>query len=307
MISVLIATKNRSGSLFRCLRSISTNSVKTEIEIIVVDQSLEGRVPKIPKVMNNTVIKTTVTPKYGKAYGLNEGLKIATGDIIVFIDDDCIVSSDWLQHVNNSFNKTDVSGAFGKTLPYQPALNRDKHCPSTFSPAGGYRLITKPVFHADKIGFGNNMAFRKSVLTEIGNFRWWLGPGSIGSNAEDADISLRALIDGHKLLYNPKMIVYHDRWLTEKEDRVNNRSYICGESACYGFFALTGHDFAKKIVGKSILSLKSDFRSSLSNLASGRLGESRYHLLNGFYRLRGLAVACLMSLLYRNNPLSKRS
>ncbi|MEO8582131.1 MAG: hypothetical protein ABI425_06205 [Patescibacteria group bacterium] len=96
------------------------------------------------------------------------------------------------------------------------------------------------------------MAFRKSVFEELGGFKEWLGPGSIGSNAEDADIIFRTLIAGKKLFYNSEMIMRHDRWVTLCENNIQDLSYVCGEIACYGYFALMGNRFARVVLKENL-------------------------------------------------------
>ena len=244
LISIIIVSRNRQKQLLTCLTEISKSSYPY-FEIIIVDQSsnnhylnIKNRLKKISK--NVSYYKMS---KKGKSKGINFALKIARGDIIAFTDDDCLVDSHWLRNIARSFTKNEnVVGVFGKTNAHQPEKHSAQICPCTYD-KGKQSVIKKAGPHWDEIGFGNNMAYRKTVFTELGGFKEWLGPGSIGSNAEDAEFSLRVLINNKILLYNPSMLVNHNRWLSLEEYNKQRLSYICGELACYNYLSNKNHKF----------------------------------------------------------------
>lgn len=59
------------------------------------------------------------------------------------------------------------------------------------------------------VGIGASMGMRKSRLTAIGGFDTCLGPGSELHNAEDTDISVRAVVAGHELVRTKAVHVVH--------------------------------------------------------------------------------------------------
>ena len=199
-ITVIIATKNRTNQLHECLRAIKENTYK-DFEIILVDQG-ENRITQA-KIQEFQFKRVThiVHQSGGKTAALNVAISKAQGAILAFTDDDCIVTPLWLESIVKNF-RTDlnISAIFGKTKPYDPQNHRDKICPSLFL-HNTRTLITKPSLHYKNIGFGNNMAVRAHVFKTTGLFMEWLGPGSIGSNAEDAELALRLLICGQSILY----------------------------------------------------------------------------------------------------------
>src|SRR5207244_11842304 len=54
-----------------------------------------------------------------------------------------------------------------------------------------------------KFGTGANMAFRKTVFTEIGLFDPALDVGTVTNGGGDLDMFLRVLRAGHTLVYEP--------------------------------------------------------------------------------------------------------
>lgn len=297
LISVIIPTYNRPKKVVDCIKSVLVNTFES-FEVILIDRDNSGKTRKEVDFLIPNKIRYFKSIDRVKARVLNFALKKASGKIIAFTDDDCIVDKDWLKNIYDSFqDNKNVIGVFGKVLPFRPREHRGKICPCTFL-KNKERVITKPCLHWKNIGFGNNMAFRKEIFSKIGDFKEWLGPGSIGSNAEDAEFALRLLLKGYRLLYTPKIKVYHSRWLTKEEYQRQCLSYSCGEVACYGYFAFQGNGFAKKIVinnfKDSYWKLRRAIKSTLLLKKSGL--RLLFHTAEELYfRLRGLIVAFYFS------------
>ncbi len=304
MVSVILATKNRPHQCVRSLESIRANNFSS-YEVIVVDQNRKPSLAILDYCNKYPRFRYYHVPGSGKSRALNWLTQQTRGDILAFTDDDCIVHPGWLAAIADFFlNHPGVSGVFGKTLPHEPHQHPGMLCPSTFTHKRR-RVFTKPIYHAQHIGFGNNMAFRKNALTPMGGFRTWLGPGSIGQAADDADVALRLLIQGHTLVYSPNIVVSHNKWLTPKESRMQALVYAKGEGACYGYFFFQGHRFAQSLI-------KSGTRREIKLLAKYaniffRRGPSRktigalyWTLLTLTHRMQGLSIGLYFSLI---NPL----
>lgn len=293
-ISVIISTKDREKKLVSCLESILKNTT-FPLEIVILDQSTtEETEKKIKNLRLPSLIKYYRMQVRNLSLGRNFGINHANGDVLVFADDDCLVDKHWLERISESFKRNkEIVGLFGKVMSYKPSQNREKYCPCTFLKKKKM-LITKPCVHSENIGFGNNMAFRRKIFKRVGGFKEWLGIGSIGKSAEDAEFALRVLLNGYRLLYNPKVKVYHNRWLTEEQMRGQSLSYSCGEVACYGYFTFQGHEFAKKVVKKSFKDSLTKMKNYLKSLLKPQrpsFNEGLYILKELIFRLRGAVVA----------------
>lgn len=306
MISVIIATKDRPGHIVVCLKSLLKNSFK-QFEIILIDQSNNEQTRHTIQRIKNKKIVYLYHHHGGKSSALNKGISMARGDIYAFTDDDCLVDTHWLTNIQKTFDThKNISAVFGKTLPYEPKKHREEICPCTFI-YPKQRLITKPCAHYKYIGFGNNMAVRASAIKKLGEFKEWLGPGSIGSNAEDAEFALRMLVKGHKILYDPSMIVYHNKWLTPNKMIKQNQSYACGEMTCYEYFHFQRHRFATPIVFNNIRDSYHKIRIILKRILflqwnKRLIGDTRYFCIEITYRLRGIIIGLIYSFL---DPLRK--
>lgn len=300
MISIIIPSKNRPILISKCVQSILQSNAR-KYDIIVVDQSTTKETIHCIKQLYDSRLHFVQHKVSGKSAALNNGISVAKGEILAFTDDDCIVSTEWLSQIHKSFAQhPDIAVIFGRTLPFQAQKHREQICPCTFS-SRTPKMITRPCVHYRNIGFGNNMAIRKKFLDEVGGFKTWLGPGSIGSNAEDAEIALRILTKGHKILYNPKALIYHNKWLTPKEIQKQHLSYTCGEMACYGYFHFQGHRFASAILSNNLRNGINKIKYIVKQILFLRwtkqlFSNMLYTCVELSYRGRGLFVGYFFSL-----------
>lgn len=268
-ISVVIATKDRPRQLKNCLRTIFKSDTNFLSQLIIVDQSQDGLSQQVVAqlVKQHSRFKKIVDYFSLKEAGLskarNWGIDQSRGEIIAFTDDDCLVDSEWINRIEWCLSQyPEVAGVTGNTYPYQPKSHPQELSPCTFIKPS--ILLNTPTYHADQIGYGNNMAFRRDIFNKIGYFTEWLGVGSEGKSAEDAEFFLRLLDAGHLLFHDQEMIVYHHRWL-DKQSFFSSQTYnqyLVGELACYSYYAVRGKLFAIKVVARNLV----DFLCGLLNL-----------------------------------------
>lgn len=106
MISVIIPTKNRPNDLGNAVASILDQTLRPE-EIIIVDQSngLDSR-----RNVENLLSKTNLHCCYIHDQGIaglvdakRVGVKNASGDLILFLEDDIILESDYIFQIREGF------------------------------------------------------------------------------------------------------------------------------------------------------------------------------------------------------------
>lgn len=241
MISVLIATKDRPTQIRLCLTSILNNSYR-DFEIIVVDQSKNAKTQAVVISLHTNRIRYFIHNGNGKTKAINIIIPKAKGNVLSFIDDDNVVSSSWLNSINTYLKKNKkIYGVFGTILPYQTNKHHGYICPSIFQLSKS-AIITNPyIIHHQALGLGSNMSLRKEVFQRVGLFRPWLGPGNSGrSGGEDGELIYRILLNDLFLAYDPFNIVYHDRWLTNYQNRLLQTRYTAGEIAYLLFYTLNG-------------------------------------------------------------------
>jgi len=109
VFSIVIPMYNSEKTIAVCLNSILKGSFK-EFEIIVADDGSKDRSPSIVRefAKQHQNIHLIQIDHKGPSKARNEGAKRARGDILVFVDSDCIVGRDWLSNIKKGFEKHKV-------------------------------------------------------------------------------------------------------------------------------------------------------------------------------------------------------
>lgn len=272
-VSIIIITKNRPKDLYTCLYSI-LGILPKDSEVIVLDQSENLKTKRLVQKFQHQQIKYYHQTVTGKSKGLNFAVSKASFDILLFTDDDCIVSPNWVTEVQTSFqlNPNQVL-LFGKTLPFNEHKNQGLFCPSQFQKTTQKKItLTNFSDHATDVGIGNNMAIKKSFFSQHA-FKEWLGPGSKTKSADDTDIIIQALISNKKIGYSETMIIYHNRWLNKKQTQQIELEYLLADFSCYGYYALQAYSFAQKNISRKTKNL---LQSLLTGLIHLSLSETKF-------------------------------
>src|SRR3989338_8296072 len=113
-VSIIIPTWRDSAVLEKCLGSLSNLEYPRErFEAILLSQEDLAIGPKLFSLRTVKVEKGV-----GYAEARNRGAKVAKGDVIAFIDDDCVVPKGWLARGVRHFADSNVSLVGGPALPF---------------------------------------------------------------------------------------------------------------------------------------------------------------------------------------------
>lgn len=229
-ISVIIIVKNERG-IADTLASLVWQEKPVPTEVLVIDASLPDTLKDI-KQAHPEVVWHQFAPKVKNKSSIpeqrNYGIRQSTGDIIVFIDANCIPVAGWLTKLTASIlsgGEDIASGPFG-------SVNISKRVVSDDS---------KPHTYLTCSGTGN-LAFRRSVWEKVGGFDEKFLYGS------DVDFTWRSVDAGYRIRSVADAGVSHD-WGTPKEDI--KRSFKYGKARAD---LLTKHPkrVANQLFGESI-------------------------------------------------------
>jgi glycosyltransferase involved in cell wall biosynthesis len=192
-ISVIIPALNEEKYLPRCLESLSRQSRKEELEIIVVDGGSTDRTVEL--AMENAD-KVIVEPS-PVGVGRNIGAKHAEGKVLAFIDADTMACENWIEEIARTFDCcTNAVGVTGPTLPYE-GTELDKlayHVATGWAQRLSLRLGRPHVA-------GFNCAYRRDPFWDAGGF------DENRVLSEDVTLSMKMKHQG-PILFNPEMIAY---------------------------------------------------------------------------------------------------
>lgn len=223
LISVIIATRDRTDSLAACLRAFDDVEYPN-YEIIVVDNgpSTEATAELIAaQFAENPRIVYTREMQAGVSRAKNCGLRLARGEYIAFTDDDVVVDRHWLSELLRGFALgKNVGCVTGLIVPQEiETLSQywfDVH--SGFNKGFRRRVfdlrMNRPSdrlfpYRTSMFGTGANMAFRAEALRSIDGFDPVLGPATAATAGEDVDVYYRIIKAGYQIVYLPSAFVHH--------------------------------------------------------------------------------------------------
>jgi GT2 family glycosyltransferase len=212
-VSVIVCTHRRSRYLADFVESVGRLD-PAPFEVIVVDND--------PGEMDSRAFVEGAGLRYlredrrGLDNGRNAGLRAARGEIVVFTDDDCVLSPGWLRPLGRAFGHEAVSAVTGPVFPYRLDTPARVRMERQASLGRGMRRVAfdwqtiSPV-HGSAVGVGANMAFRRSRLLELGDepFPPELDAGTETESGGDSYVLGRLLAAGGRILYDPELFIFH--------------------------------------------------------------------------------------------------
>jgi glycosyltransferase involved in cell wall biosynthesis len=210
-VSVIIPHYNDLQNLRRCIETLRAQTWSHhQIEIIVADNNSREEIAKELRSIRG--IQAISAKEQGAGPARNAGVRASHGDILAFIDSDCLAGADWVREGVAALQHFDYVGGDVR-IPV-----RD---PTSVTPAEAYDVVFgfdfKKYIERDKFSGTGNLIVPRAVFDKVGEFR--------NGVSEDMDWCWRANALGFRLGYAPMAIVYHPprhEWasLTAKWDRI---------------------------------------------------------------------------------------
>jgi glycosyltransferase involved in cell wall biosynthesis len=231
IVSALVCTRDRPDSLCRTIRSL-LNGDDASFEVVVMDQSEgSGTELALREFGDDARLRYVRSRRQGKGAGLNEGLSLARGSVVVCTDDDCEAPPRWVSRMAEVMAAQPTAAVvfcnvhadpYDRTAGYVPAYERQSD------------RILRTIADARKgLGLGAGMALRREAVLAFGGFDEALGPGSRFRSGDDWDISVRALLSGWHVYETAGVSVLHHGFRTLAEGRVHAlRDWIAIGALC---------------------------------------------------------------------------
>jgi GT2 family glycosyltransferase/glycosyltransferase involved in cell wall biosynthesis len=234
--SVVIPNWNGRDLLAKYLPSvIDAMGNDPQNEIIVVDNGSEDGSANFLHENFPAVRVLALGRNLGFGGGSNEGFRTAKNDIVVLLNSDMRVQSDFLAPLREAFTDEKVFAVSCQIFFSDPVkLREETGLTQGWWENGGLRVRHRidaaiaepfPCFY----GGGGSCAFDRRKFLELGGFDELLRPFYL----EDTDLGYEAWKRGWKVLYQPGSVVYHEhrgtigkRFSKQQIDRVLKKNFI---------------------------------------------------------------------------------
>ena len=236
-ISAIICTYNRDPYLGKAIKSLLEQSLADdEYEIIIVDNASTDKTKEIVEKYRDKV-KYIYEPNQGLSYARNAGYLNSNADIVTYLDDDALASSEWLSSALEAFEKDkNIAAVGGKIEPIWEAekpkwLIKELYIHFSCQDKGPDPFYLKSHDYV----WGGNAAYRKRILYDCGGFPVELGRiGKMQLVHEELPVSEFINKIGLKKYYMPSMLIRHH----VMQHRINlrflvNRFFWLGASTVY--------------------------------------------------------------------------
>ncbi len=203
-VSIVIPVKDRADELERCLVSIALITYPADlIQLIVVDDGSSDGSAEVARRCGATVIPSGGTGR-GPAAARNAGARVATGEILAFIDSDCTASENWLDELIPAFGNPDTAAVGGLVdgMCRNSAVDRYESVMSSLSLGNRERSGSSgdDTFYLPSC----NLLVRRQDFTAAGGFKDEMHVG------EDVDLTWRLRDAGRAITYLPLGRVFHE-------------------------------------------------------------------------------------------------
>ena len=222
-VSIVIPHWNNVDVLSECLESISNTNFENFETIVVDNSSTDNSVASVRSNYPN--VKLIENDKnYGYAGGCNIGAEAASGDFLIFLNNDTVQEKDWISNLIKTINSDDkIAAVQPKILNYY-----DRNVFDYAGGSGGHMDIYCFPFARGRIfsfqendeGQYNNkekcfwssgtcFMVRRELFQKAGGF-----DESFFAHMEEIDMCWRLYAMGFEVWVEPDSVVYHKNALT---------------------------------------------------------------------------------------------
>lgn len=216
LVSVLITTHNRCQLLERAISSVRNQSYRNLEIIIIDDNSVDGTETLIKSLMRLDsrikYLKIGALESKGGNYARNSGIRLSSGKVIAFLDDDDEWREDKIElQVEFLMNNRDVK-AISTDLEYVYVIDGKEY--ATYS---NLKINRKPYdfFVSSWLNVTSTMMIYRDVMLEIGGF-----DENIPA-MQEIEMSYRVCMNCNVDIIKQPLVKYY-QYLSDKQQITNN-------------------------------------------------------------------------------------
>ncbi len=218
-LTALVCTYNNANVLASTLEHLARQNIPANIawEVIVVDNNCTDQTRDVVQRIRGTLpaLQLLSELKQGVGHARRAGMRVARGELIAFVDDDCWLAADWVAQAIQFAAEHPRAGAFGGRnsllwIAPPPVLAADY----------GESLARQDFGDADlrfpdegkRVPCGAGIVLRREALLDSR----WLDDGRLRGRdprhvgaGEDTEIVLRIRNAGWQVWYTPRLQLQH--------------------------------------------------------------------------------------------------
>jgi biofilm PGA synthesis N-glycosyltransferase PgaC len=205
-VSIILAVRNEETNLSAKLENLKLMDYPEELrQIVIASDGSTDRTVDILREHTTTVLQIILQQSNGKAHALNEAVKQATGEILVFFDARQNVAPNAVSELISCFANADVGAVSGELLLIDSSGKQSSET------LGLYWKIEKTIRKLESasgsvVGVtGAIYAMRRNFYTEI----------PTGTILDDVLIPMHVARKGKRVIFHPSAMAY-DRLFSEK-------------------------------------------------------------------------------------------
>lgn len=196
LISVIVVAYNASPTIRHCLAALRRQT-DSGFEVIVVDSSSDDTASLVQTEFPEARIIHSDMRLYPGA-ARNRGIQAAWGEIIAFVDSDCVAAPNWVETLRRTYADPSTAAVGGAVIPANPESRvgwSAWFCEfSSWAPAGEVRAMRDiPTC---------NISYRAAVLQRVGPFREH-------GYCSDTALNWKLTNAGYTLVFHPDLVVAH--------------------------------------------------------------------------------------------------
>jgi len=206
-VSVMSVVWNEGAHIEKLIQSILNQTYKNYEFIIVDDASDDKTLDIIGKYADeNKIIVIRNSQNCGIAKSRNKAWEASSGDIVLFIDGDCVATNNLIEEHAKKYTEK-IAGVEGVTYYENCITTASSHITQVLEP-GKYQTC--------------NISYRHDVWEKVGGF-----DENLKNYGEDIDFAKKALRNAGDITFSRDCVVIHQK----KSERFNNYLSKCKDRA----------------------------------------------------------------------------
>jgi cellulose synthase/poly-beta-1,6-N-acetylglucosamine synthase-like glycosyltransferase len=202
-VSVIVPVRDGEPTIADCLDAILATDFPAERrEILVVDN---GSSDGTADLIQSRPVRYLREPRRGVSNARNHGIAESTGEILAFVDADCLVEPQWLTELVRPFEDPEIGSVAGELQHVPPTTAAERQSARLLGNWQRFAFTSNPAYPITA-----NAAYRRDVIERIGTFDPHM------TRAQDVELGLRFQErSGRRLAYAEKATARHRNRTTQ--------------------------------------------------------------------------------------------